>query len=126
MIGRTIRQKLFPGQDPIGEQVRIKNIPFTVVGVLEPKGADLGGRDQDDILLMPFTTARKRLQGSQFANIDVIMLSARSEALSAQAEKEMTALLTERHKIAPGPAERLRGQQHGRDRPGVQHHHRRA
>jgi len=51
VIGRTIQQKLFPGQDPIGEQVRIKNIPFTVVGVLEPKGADLGGRDQDDVLL---------------------------------------------------------------------------
>jgi putative ABC transport system permease protein len=91
VIGRTIQQKLFPGQDAVGEQVRIKNIPFTVIGVLEPKGADLGGRDQDDVLLMPYTTARKRLQGSQFANIDVILLSARSEAL-----------LAERHKVPPG------------------------
>jgi putative ABC transport system permease protein len=102
VIGRTIQQKLFPGQDAVGEQVRIKNIPFTVIGVLEPKGADLGGRDQDDVLLMPYTTARKRLQGSQFANIDLILVSARSEALSDQAEKEVTALLAERHKIAPG------------------------
>ena len=66
VIGHTVARKLFPGQDPIGQQVRIKNIPFTVIGVLEPKGADLGGNDQDDILLMPYTTVRKRLQGSQF------------------------------------------------------------
>ena len=102
VLGQTLARKLFPGQDPIGQQVRIKNIPFTIVGVLEPKGADLGGRDQDDLLLMPYTTARKRLQGSQFANVDVILLSARSEGESAQAEKEVNALLAERHKIPPG------------------------
>ena len=56
VIGQTVARKLFPGQDPVGEQIRIKNIPFTVIGVLEPKGADLGGRDQDDNLLMPYTT----------------------------------------------------------------------
>ena len=102
VIGMTLQRKLFPGQDPIGQQIRIKNIPFTIIGVLQEKGADLGGRDQDDILLMPYTTARKRLQGSQFANVDIILLSARSEAQSAQAEKEVTALLIERHKIPPG------------------------
>ena len=100
----TLQRKLFPGQDPIGQQLRIKNIPFTVIGVLEEKGADLGGSDQDDILLMPYTTVRKRLQGSQFSNVDIILLSARSEALSDQAEKEVTALLVERHKIPPGRA----------------------
>ena len=78
------------------------NIPFTIIGVLDEKGTDLGGNDQDDVLLMPYTTARKRLQGSQFSNIDVILVSARSEAQSAQAEKEITALLVERHKIPPG------------------------
>jgi putative ABC transport system permease protein len=102
VIGNTIAIKLFAGQDPVGQQVRIKNIPFTVIGVLEPKGADLGGRDQDDLLLMPYTTARKRIQGSQFANVDIILLSARSEADSAQAEQEVTALLADRHKIPPG------------------------
>jgi putative ABC transport system permease protein len=102
VIGRTIARKLFPGQDPLGEQVRIKNIPFTVVGVLEPKGSDLGGQDQDDIVLMPYTTARKRLQGSQFQNVDLIFLSARSEAVSEQAENEVRTLLQERHKIPPG------------------------
>jgi len=102
IIGDTIRRKLFPGQDAVGQQIRIKNIPFVVVGVLEPKGADLGGRDQDDIVLIPFTTARKRIQGSQFANVDIIILSARSEADSKKAEEEVTALLAERHKIPPG------------------------
>jgi putative ABC transport system permease protein len=102
VIGRTIQRKLFPGQDPVGQTLRIKNIPFTVVGVLSEKGADLGGRDQDDLILMPYTTARKRVQGSQFANVDLILLSARSEAQSAQAEKETSALLAERHKIPPG------------------------
>ncbi len=102
VIGLTLQKKLFPGQDPIGQQVRIMNIPFTIIGVLDEKGTDLGGNDQDDVLLMPYTTARKRLQGSQFSNIDVILVSARSEAQSAQAEKEMTALLVERHKIPPG------------------------
>ena len=102
VIGDTVRRKLFPGQDPIGQQVRIRNIPFTVIGVLEKRGADLVGNDQDDMLLMPYTTARKRLQGSQFSNVDVIMLSARSEAQSAHAVKEVEALLAERHNIAPG------------------------
>jgi putative ABC transport system permease protein len=102
VIGETVRRRLFPGEDPVGQQVRIKNIPFTVIGVLESKGTNLGGQDQDDVLLMPYTTARKRLQGSQFANVDVIMISARSESLSDQAEKEVTALLAERHKIPPG------------------------
>lgn len=102
VIGDTLQKKLFPGQDPVGQQLRIRNIPFTVVGVLAKKGADLVGNDQDDILLMPYSTARKRLQGSQFSNVDVIMLSARSEARSAQAVREVEALLAERHKIAPG------------------------
>jgi putative ABC transport system permease protein len=102
VIGDTVGRKLFPGQDPIGQQIRIKNIPFTIVGMLGKKGADLVGNDQDDILLMPYSTARKRLQGSQFSNVDVIMLSARSEAQSALAVKEVETLLAERHKIPPG------------------------
>ena len=102
VLGWTLAQRLFPGQEAVGQPVRIKNIPFTVIGIMEPKGADLGGRDQDDIVLMPYTTARKRLQGSPFANVDVVLVSARSEGESAQAEREVTALLAERHKIPPG------------------------
>ncbi|WP_020469041.1 ABC transporter permease [Zavarzinella formosa] len=102
VIGHTLWIKLFPGMDPVGQQLRVKNIPFTVVGVLAKKGADLVGNDQDDIILMPYTTVRKRLQGSQFSNVDVIMISARSEQESAKSVTEITALLAERHKIAPG------------------------
>lgn len=102
VLGHTLQVKLFPGQDPVGQQVRIKNIPFKVIGVLAKKGSDLVGNDQDDTILMPYTTVRKRLQGSQFANIDAIMVSARGEQDSAKAEAEIRALLMDRHKIPPG------------------------
>jgi putative ABC transport system permease protein len=102
ILGYTVVAHLFPEQDPIGQQVRVKNIPFTVVGVLARRGANLFGQDQDNILLMPFTTARKRLQNSAFANVDLIAVSARSETLSAQAEQEIHTLLKERHRIPPG------------------------
>jgi putative ABC transport system permease protein len=102
VIGQTLVTRLFPGDDPIGQQVRVKNIPFRVVGVLARKGANLVGQDQDDILLMPFTTVKKRLQGSSFANVGFVLISAKSEALSKQAEQEIRSLLLERHRIAPG------------------------
>jgi MacB-like periplasmic core domain len=102
VLGYTVARQLFPDADPVGQQVRVKNIPFTVIGLLARKGADLGGRDQDNVLLMPFTTVRKRLQNSGFNNIDLIFLSARSESQSFSAEKEIRSLLTERHRIPPG------------------------
>jgi putative ABC transport system permease protein len=102
VIGNTLVTQLFPDVDPIGQQLRVKNIPFRVIGVLTRKGANLVGQDQDNILLMPYTTVRKRLQASAFSNIDVIFVSARSEALSPKAEQEIRSLLTERHRIPPG------------------------
>jgi putative ABC transport system permease protein len=102
VLGQTLVTQLFAGTDPVGQQVRVKNIPFTVIGVLSRKGGNLVGQDQDNILLMPYTTVRKRLQTSTFSNVDVIMLSARSEELSRQAEQEVRALLLERHRIPPG------------------------
>jgi putative ABC transport system permease protein len=102
VLGHTLANRLFPEIDPIGQQVRVKNIPFRVIGVLSRKGANLVGQDQDDIVLMPYTTVRKRLEGSAFANVGVILVSARSEALSRQAERETRALLSERHHLPPG------------------------
>jgi putative ABC transport system permease protein len=102
VLGYTVASRLFPEQDPVGQLVRVKNIPFTVIGVLAKKGAFLSGEDQDDIVLIPFTTVRKRLQASVFSNLDVIVVSARSEALTKQAEREITSLLAERHRIPPG------------------------
>ena len=102
VIGYTVARQLFPDSNPVGQQVRVKNIPFIVIGVLERKGANLVGQDQDNVLLMPYTTVRKRLQSSAFANIDVIFISARSEAVSARAEQEIKDLLSDRHGISPG------------------------
>ncbi|MFO1007657.1 MAG: ABC transporter permease [Planctomycetaceae bacterium] len=102
VIGHSMVAKLFQTEDPIGSSVRIKNIPFRVIGVLEKKGANLVGQDQDSIVLMPFTTVRKRLQGSEFDNVHAIMASARSMQLMTQAESEIDQLLLERHRIQAG------------------------
>ena len=102
VLGHTVARQLFPDTDSVGQQVRVKNIPFTVIGVLVRRGANMVGQDQDNILLMPYTTVRKRLQNSAFANIDLVFVSARSEGLSARAESEIRTLLTERHRIPPG------------------------
>jgi putative ABC transport system permease protein len=102
VIGHTLVTRLFPATEPIGQQVRVKNIPFRVIGVLSRKGANLVGQDQDDILLMPYTTVRKRLEGSAFSNVGFILVSGRSEELSTRAEQEIRTLLTERHRIPPG------------------------
>ncbi|MFM7071474.1 MAG: ABC transporter permease [Planctomycetota bacterium] len=102
VLGQTIVAKLFQTADPVGQTIRIKNIPFRVIGVLEKKGANMVGDDQDDLILMPFTTARKRLQGSEFDNVNAIMVSAVSPAVMTDAEAEINALLAERHRIQPG------------------------
>jgi putative ABC transport system permease protein len=102
VIGQTLVNHLFPGDDPIGKTVKVKNVPCRVVGVLARKGANLVGQDQDNIILMPYTTVLKRIQGSTFSTIGVIFVSARVEELSSRAEEEMRGLLLQRHKIAPG------------------------
>jgi putative ABC transport system permease protein len=102
VIGHTVVAKLFQTSNPIGEKIRLKGIPFEVIGILETKGANMVGEDQDDLILMPYTTMRRRLQGSEFDNVNAIMCSARSMALMAEAENEINQLLAERHRIPPG------------------------
>ncbi len=102
VIGRTLVEKLFQTTNPLGEIIRIRNIPFRVVGVLETKGANLVGEDQDNVIVMPYTTVRKRLQGSRFENVDLILASARSVTRMSEAEHDMRQLLYERHRINPG------------------------
>jgi putative ABC transport system permease protein len=99
VIGYTLVAKLFQTIDPVGQSVRIKNIPFQVIGVLERKGANMVGQDQDNIVLMPVSTVRKRLEGSEFDNVNAILASARSTELMAQARNEIDELLLERHRI---------------------------
>jgi putative ABC transport system permease protein len=102
VIGYTLVGKLFQTTNPIGESLRIKNIPFKVIGVLAPKGANMVGEDQDSIVLMPLTTVRKRLKGSEFDNVDAILASARSLLLMTAAQHEIEDLLTERHRVHIG------------------------
>lgn len=97
VIGLTIRQILFGAEDAIGKTIRIKNVPFTVVGVLEPKGMSGFGSDQDDTLLMPYTTAQRKIAGITWLND--IMCSAESPATVKVAGEQITALLRERHKL---------------------------
>jgi len=102
VIGRTLVAKLFQTTNPLGKTIRIRNIPLQVIGVLEEKGANIVGEDQDNLLIAPYTTVRKRLQGSSFSNVDIILASARSVDRMAEAEREMRQLLYERHRIHPG------------------------
>jgi putative ABC transport system permease protein len=102
VVGQTIVKKLFQTTNPIGKSIRIKNIPFEIVGVLSTKGANIVGDDQDDVVLMPYATVRKRLQGSNFNNVDVALVSARATELMGSAEQEIDALLMDRHRIGMG------------------------
>lgn len=97
VIGQTIREELFPGEDPIGQQIRIDKVPFTVIGLLTEEGSG-GMQDMDDIIIAPYTTVQNRLYGHQ-RGYTMIMASALSEDHIADAEMEATELLRESHKI---------------------------
>ncbi|GAB4482886.1 MAG: ABC transporter permease [Thermodesulfovibrionales bacterium] len=102
LIGRTVADNLFGSTDPVGHIIRIKKIPFTVVGLLEEKGQSPSGQDQDDTILVPVTTAQKKLFGTAFPGmVRIIMVKARSAADLGRAEQEVTDLLRQRHKIGP-------------------------
>jgi len=102
VIGHTLVGELFQTTNPLGETIRIRNIPFRVIGILEPKGANMFGQDQDNLVLMPYTTVRKRLHGSGFDHVHFVMLSARAMDRMSEAEAEVRQLLLERHRIHPG------------------------
>jgi putative ABC transport system permease protein len=102
VIGHTVVEKLFQTTNPLGETIRIKRIPFRVVGVLDKKGANMVGQDQDDVILLPYTTVQKRLQGSNFLEVHAVMASAASAQRMTEAQDQITQLLLERHRIKPG------------------------
>jgi len=103
VVGQTVVDHLFnPGEDPIEVMVRIKDVPFQIIGVLAAKGQTGFGQDQDDIILMPFSTAERRVLGTQIlGTVDMILTSVRSVADIPEATAEITQLLHERHHIAP-------------------------
>jgi len=101
ILGSTVAEELFGYSDPVGETIRIKNIPFQVIGVLESKGESSWGRDQDDIVMVPVTTAQKRLFGMPRPNmVSSITVKVKSEDLMSKAQEEVTLLLRQRHKIS--------------------------
>ncbi len=99
VIGQSLISKLFRTVNPLDETLRVNNVPFRVVGILKKKGVNMVGRDQDDIVLMPHSTVRKRLNGSALDTVHAIMVSARSVDLMGKATREVESLLYERHEI---------------------------
>ena len=97
LLGQTVVENLFGEEDPVGKTIRVKNLPCRVVGVLEPKGQSAFGQDQDDVLIMPFTTVQRKIKGIDW--LDDIMCSATTPEAIAPAEKQITALLRERHHL---------------------------
>ena len=101
VIGETVRKNLFGATDPVGQTIRISNLPFRVVGVLMPKGTSAAmGQDQDDIILVPITTLQKKITGQNW--LRWIMVSATSRDASYTAQQQITALLRDRHRIRTG------------------------
>ena len=107
VIGNTLVTNLFePGEDPIGSTIRIKNMPFRVVGTLAPKGFDTRGTDQDDVVFIPFITAERKLMGTKFlGSIGMGFLSADSPDNIRPVVAEVGGLLRQRHKLRPDQAD---------------------
>ena len=102
IIGQTVADNLFGDADPIGKIIRIKKIPFTVVGLLDRKGQSPQGTDQDDVIFVPLRTAQRKLFGSQFPNaVGAMMVQAKDAGVLDKAQEEATALLDQRHRIGP-------------------------
>ena len=101
VIGRTVANNLFQGDDPAGKSVRIRNIPFRVLGVLKSKGSNSMGSDQDDTIIAPYTTVKRVLQNSIFNNVNMLLVSLYSLDDIPAAKDEIGKLLRQRHKLGP-------------------------
>jgi putative ABC transport system permease protein len=103
VLGKTVADQLFPGSDPVGQEIQIRNVPFDVVGVLAPKGQTASGSDSDDIVLIPHSTARTALSGRTF--IPQILASTASEGDIPAAQEEIRMLMRESRRLGAGDAE---------------------
>jgi len=105
VLGETVVRNLFGTENAVGQSFRIKNVPFTVVGVLAPKGQSPTGQDQDDVILIPLSTAKKRVMGVNQGNarsVGNIMVQASGPSEMQDAVDQTTELLRQRHRIQPG------------------------
>ncbi|MGR6036213.1 MAG: ABC transporter permease [Candidatus Nitrosoglobus sp.] len=99
ILGATVREKLFGGQDPIGSHIRLQKISCQVIGLLEAKGQSMMGSDQDDIILIPLRTLQRRIAGNQ--DVTLIQVSVREGASTKKAERDIEQLLRKRRHISP-------------------------
>ena len=97
VIGQTLADSLFPGTDPIGQDLRVLNLPFRIVGVMARKGQDPQGRDQDDVAFAPYTTVQKKILGRD--RVQIAFVSAISQDATYTAQSQITDLLRQRHKL---------------------------
>src|SRR5438309_9562571 len=97
VIGQTVADNLFPGTDPVGQTLRVANLPFRVTGVMAKKGQDQQGRDQDDIAFAPYTTVQKKILGSP--RLQIAYVSAISQDATYTAQSQITDLLRQRHRL---------------------------
>jgi putative ABC transport system permease protein len=103
LIGKTAAQNLFGDEDPIGKTIRIRQSPFVILGMLATKGQGMDGRDQDDTLIIPLTTAQRQVFGSQFpGSVRMMMVQTDSLETMPAVEESMTDLLRQRHRIREG------------------------
>jgi putative ABC transport system permease protein len=103
VLGHTVAEALYPDQDPVGQEIRLRDVPFEIVGVLAAKGQTATGSDQDDVILAPYTTVHVRLAGRSF--IAQILGSTDSRADIPAAEADVRAILRESHRLAEGEAD---------------------
>lgn len=99
VIGETVARQLFGEEDPVGQIMRVRNVPFQVIGVLRPKGTSVMGTDQDDIVIVPYTTVMKRLSG--ITNLRMISVQCSSEDRTTAVVQGITDLLRQRHHLGP-------------------------
>jgi putative ABC transport system permease protein len=100
VIGSKTASELFGPLNPVGQSVRIQNIPFVIIGLLESKGAGMGGQNQDDRILIPYTTAMKRVTGDKYLRSVNVQIGSADRMEIAQ--QQITSLLRQRHRLAPG------------------------
>jgi putative ABC transport system permease protein len=105
LVGQTVARTLYGGLDPVGQELRIRNVPFRVIGVMAKKGQSTWGQDQDDVVLIPLNTARQRVLGRNLANarsVGAIYVKVRDGENLSGVEEEAKNLLRQRHRVQPG------------------------
>ena len=120
LVGQTVARNLFGDEDPLGQVIRIKKVPFTIIGVLDRKGQTTWGQDQDDQILIPITTAKTKVLGGNQAKgraVGAITIKVIEADLMKAAENEIRELLRQRHRLQPHQDGRLLDPQPGRGAP---------